>query len=117
TVLDRHLNTVLRRPPSIVPCRSSRPCQQHSFADPVRLERFARFLARHFYHERIVHFFKYSRALGRVTGRRPEAVLRSPAFDALFPTMVLGGRDTARVVAGLVAGHGAGGAAAAPVRD
>src|SRR5205823_1252502 len=74
-------------------------------ADPARLERFARFLARHFYHERLVHFFKYSRALARVTGRRPEAVLHSAGFDALLSTAVLGSRATARAVAALAVNH------------
>jgi hypothetical protein len=74
-------------------------------ADPDRLERYAHFLARHFYHERLVQFFKYSRALARVTGRRPEAVLTQAAFDALLPGVVLGSRDTARAVAGLAAAY------------
>ena len=112
---DRALQDVVLRALADGPFRASREWQQRALADPVRVERFARFLARHFYHERIVHFFKYSRALARVTGRRPEAVLRSPAFDALFPTMVLGGRNTARAVAGLVAGDVVHGAAAARV--
>lgn len=74
-------------------------------ADPDRLERYAHFLARHFYHERLVQFFKYSRALARVTGRHPEAVLTQPAFDALLPGVVLGSRDTARAVAGLAVAY------------
>ncbi|MGH2671164.1 MAG: hypothetical protein ACRDH5_18980, partial [bacterium] len=73
-----------------------------ALADPDRVERYARFLARHFYYERIVHFFKYSRALARVTGRRPEAVLRHPGFEALLPTAVLGSRETAQAVARIV---------------
>ncbi|HEX9823171.1 MAG TPA: helix-turn-helix domain-containing protein [Actinomycetota bacterium] len=71
-------------------------------ADGERVERFARFLARHFYYERVVHFFKYSRALARVTGRRPDAVLRGDAFEVLLPRVVLGSRETAREVAELV---------------
>jgi hypothetical protein len=74
-------------------------------ADQDRLERYARFLARHFYHERLVQFFKYSRALARVTGRRPEAVLTQPGFDELLPGVVLGSRDTARAVAGLAVAY------------
>src|SRR5436190_9110456 len=69
------------------------------------MERYARFLARHFYYERIVHFFKYSRALARVTSRAPEGVLKSPAFDALLPALVLGSRETASAVARLVTAH------------
>src|SRR5712692_1874288 len=65
------------------PYRASAEWRGRELADGGRVERFARFLARHFYHERIVHFFKYSRALARVTARWPEAVLRQPGFDAL----------------------------------
>jgi hypothetical protein len=82
-------------------------------ADQDRLERYARFLARHFYFERLVQFFKYSRALAPVTGRRPEAVLTHPEFDALLPGVVLGSRETARAVAALAVAYVA--AAAAPI--
>lgn len=79
------------------------------------MERFARFLARHYYHERLTHFFKYSTALARATGRRPDALLRSPAFDALLPRLVLGSRESAREVAALAAAHvAAGGTDAIP---
>jgi hypothetical protein len=74
-------------------------------ADQDRLERYARFLARHFYHERLVQFFKYSRALARVTGRQPETVLTQAGFDALLPNVVLGSRETARAVAGLAVAY------------
>lgn len=77
----------------------------HRLADPDRLERYARFLARHFYHERLVQFFKYSRSLAPVTGRRPESVLTQAGFDALLPSVVLGGRDTARAVARLAVAY------------
>lgn len=74
-------------------------------ADQDRLERYAHFLARHFYYERLVQFFKYSRALARVTGRRPETVLTQAGFDALLPRVVLGSRETARAVAGLAVAY------------
>jgi hypothetical protein len=92
------------------PFRDSAEWREAQLADPDRVARFARFLARHFYYERLVHFFKYSRALARATGRRPEAVLRQPAFDALLPTLVLGARDSARRVAALAVAHVAGSA-------
>jgi len=85
-----------------------------ALADPDRVERYARFLARHFYHERIVHFFKYSRALARVTGRAPEGILKSPAFEALLPGLILGSRDTAAAVARLVTAHVGAGQAPIP---
>ena len=96
------------------PYRASRAWRRLALADPDRVERYARFLARHFYHERIVQFFKYSRALARITGRRPEAVLKEPQFDALLPGAVLGSRETARAVARLVVEHVGGAGAAIP---
>lgn len=99
---DRALQDELIRALSDASFRASAAWRRRDLADPERLERFARFLARHFYYERVVHFFKYSRALARVTGARPEEVLRSPAFDALLPAMVLGSRAAASAVARLV---------------
>ena len=102
---DRAVQDLLIRALADAPYRDSAEWRARALADPERVERFARFLARHFYHERIVHFFKYSRALGRVTGRRPEAVLTRPDFDALLRAAVLGSRATAQAVADLVAAY------------
>lgn len=102
---DRGLQDEVIRALADAPYRASVEWRRHALADPDRVERYARFLARHFYYERIVSFFKYSRALARVTGRLPEVVLRSAAFDALLPTLVLGSRETAAAVAGLVVAH------------
>ena len=98
---DRELQDLVLRALADAPFRASREWRDRALVEPGRLERFARFLARHFYYERIVHFFKYSRALARVTGRCPEAVLKSADFDALLATAVLGSRETARDVGGL----------------
>ncbi len=102
---DRALQDGVIRALADAPYRASAAWQSRRLADPERLERFARFLARHFYVERIVHFFKYSRALARVTGRRPEAILKRPGFEALLPAAVLGSRETARTVARLVVAY------------
>ncbi|MGH7675940.1 MAG: hypothetical protein ACREMV_11780, partial [Gemmatimonadales bacterium] len=102
---DRALQDQVIRALADAPFRASAQWRKRGLVDPDRLERYARFVARHFYYERIVHFFKYSRALARITGRPPEAVLPGPAFDALLPTAVLGSRETAVRVAGLVAAH------------
>jgi len=99
---DRALQDDVIRALADAPYRASLEWRHRGLADPDRVERYARFLARHFYYERIVHFFKYSRALARVTGRAPEAILGSPAFDALLPTLVLGSRETAGAVSRLV---------------
>ncbi|HEX2648287.1 MAG TPA: hypothetical protein VHO95_13750 [Candidatus Dormibacteraeota bacterium] len=102
---DRAVQDRVIRALADAPFRASPAWRAAGLADGERVERYARFLARHFYHERIVHFFKYSRALAPLTGRTPESVLRSAAFDALLPTVVLGSRETARAVASLVTRH------------
>jgi hypothetical protein len=101
-VSDRAVQDHVIRALADAPYRASPDWRNRRLADPDRVERYARFLARHYYHERIVHFFKYSRALARVTGRRPEAVLRQPSFDALLSAIVLGGRKSAQAVARVV---------------
>ena len=111
---DRALQDDVIRALADAPFRASLEWRRRALADPDRVERYARFLARHFYHERIVHFFKYSRALTRVTGRAPEGILKSPAFDALLPGLILGSRDTAAAVARLVTAHVAAGQAPIP---
>lgn len=102
---DRAVQDEVIRALADAPYRASPEWCERGLADAARVERFARFLARHFYHERLVHFFKYSGALARLTGRRPEAFLGEPAFDALLATAVLGSRETARAVAKLVVTH------------
>jgi hypothetical protein len=74
-------------------------------AQPERVRRFARFLARRYYFERIAHFHRYSHALARWTHRWPHEVLRSSGFEALLPTVVLGSRETAVEVAALLEAH------------
>jgi hypothetical protein len=104
-VSDRALHDTVIRALADAPYRASPEWRGRALADPERVERYARFLARHYYYERIIHFFKYSRALARVTGRQPEVVLRRPGFGALLPALVLGSRDSARAVARLVVEH------------
>ena len=107
---DRAVQDLIIRALADAPYRGSSEWRQRELASQDRVDRFARFLARHFYYERLVHFFKYSRALARVTGRPPEAVLTSPQFEALFGILVLGSRDSAVSVATLAATHVRGGA-------
>ncbi len=102
---DRAIQDTIIRALADAPFRASREWRLQELANQDRVDRFARFLARHFYHERLVHFFKYSRALARVTGRAPEAILTTPAFAALFPTLVLGSRASAVAVARLALDH------------
>ncbi len=73
--------------------------------DSAALDRFGRFLCRHYYRERVVHYFKYSRALAPVAGRSPEAVLKTPEFTALMPQLILGERTSASRVLELLRRH------------
>lgn len=98
---DRAVQDLIIRALADAPFRASLEWRQRELASQDRVDRFARFLARHFYYERLIHFFKYSRALARVTGRRPEAVLTSQEFEALFEQLVLGSRASATSVATL----------------
>jgi hypothetical protein len=109
-VSDRAVQDALIRALADAPFRQSSEWRQRELASQERVDRFARFLARHYYYERLVHFFKYSRALARVTGRAPEAVLAGPDFEALLPTLVLGSRASSVAVAGLAVAHVRGGA-------
>jgi hypothetical protein len=73
--------------------------------DAAALDRFGRFLARHYFRERVVHYFKYARALAPLTGRAPEGALKTPEFRALVPGLVLGERGSAERVAALLRKH------------
>ncbi len=66
--------------------------------DLAGLDRFGRFLCRHYYRERVVHYFKYSRALTPLTQRAPEAALKTAEFTALMPRLILGDRSSAAAV-------------------
>lgn len=110
---DRSVQDTVIRALADAPFRASVEWRLQELANQDQVDRFARFLARHFYHERLVHFFKYSRALARVTGRTPEAILTHPAFAALSSTLVLGSRASAVAVAQLAVDHVRSGATAA----
>jgi hypothetical protein len=101
-VSDRELHDTVITAMADARFRRSKEWIDLGLAEGERVERFSRFLARHFYFERVVHFFRYSRAIARVTGRRPEDVLRGEAFEAILPEVVLGSRETASEVARLV---------------
>lgn len=100
---DRALQDELIRALADAGYRRSPEWRERALADDGAVERFARFLARNFYRNRVIHFFKYSRSLARVIGRLPEAAIDGEGFDAILPRAVLGSRDTAREVAALVA--------------
>ena len=67
-----------------------------------RLCRMARFLARHYYRERIVRLFRHARILAPHTGRDPLAVLTTPAGLASLDQSVLGTPATAERLVSLI---------------
>ncbi len=69
-----------------------------------RLQRMARFLARHYYRERIVRLFRHVRSLVSHTGRDPLAVLTTSAGIELLDRAVLGSFETARALLDLIEG-------------
>lgn len=102
---DRAVQDALIRALADAPFRASPEWRQRELASTERLDRFARFLARHYYYERLVHFFRYSRALARATGRAPEAVLGDADFDRLLPAIILGSRNSAVAVSDFTVAH------------
>ncbi|HET9706852.1 MAG TPA: hypothetical protein VFP39_00970 [Gemmatimonadales bacterium] len=114
---DRAVQDAVIRALADAPFRASSEWRQRELANEDRLDRFAKFLARHYYYERLVHFFRYSKALARVTGRVPETVLTGLGFERLLPRMVLGSRDSALAVAELVTTYLEAGGTAVPYHD
>lgn len=93
---------VLRGAPGAVKTLGAEEAATLRRADPERLRRMARFMARHFYRERIVRLFRYSRALLASAGLDPLDVMESAAFSAVLDCAVLGSPASADAVAKLV---------------
>ena len=68
-------------------------------ADPDRVRRLARFMARHFYRERLVRLFSHCCAIARRRGARPVSQVDAPEFRALLDEAVLGSPESADAVA------------------
>lgn len=70
---------------------------------PAReLSNMARFLARHYYTERIVRLFRHIHRLSAWTGRDPRVVLNSQQGNAVLDHAVVGSLETAEAIAGLI---------------
>lgn len=102
---DRALQDVVIRAVADAPFRASSSWRRRKLADLERIERFGRFIARHFYFGRILHFFRYSRSLTSVIGRSAEEIVRDEGFDRLLCDVVVGSRKSARRVASLASDH------------
>jgi hypothetical protein len=66
------------------------------------LRNMARFLARHYYAERIVRLFRHVRRIAAQTGRDPLSVLDTPHVHALLDRAVLGSPGTADEMVSLI---------------
>ena len=66
-----------------------------------RAARFARFLARRYYRDRLARSFRYSRCFGP----SPESIVDTPAFDAFLDDCVLGSLRAAERVGDLLVNH------------
>src|SRR3989441_7762282 len=102
-VNDRALQDDVIRALADAPYRASAEWRGRGLVDAGKVERFARFLARHFYHERIVHFFKYSRPLAAAPPPRPPAVFGGPGLDAALAPCDVQGAGPPPAVGALVA--------------
>jgi hypothetical protein len=78
--------------------RRSTPDLPLAPAQAYRAARFARFLARRYYRDRLARSFRYSRRFGT----SPEAFVDTPAFDAFLDDCVLGSLRAAETVGDLL---------------
>jgi hypothetical protein len=74
-------------------------------ADAQKAQRFARFLIRRYYRDRLARGFRTSRVLCEHFGRFPEEAVDGPGFDPILETGVLGSFLTSRIVAQLAKQH------------
>lgn len=70
--------------------------------DRNRLARLARFMARHFYRERLVRLFRHTRAVLLRAGRDPLAVIDTPKFVRILDGATLGSAESAERVASVM---------------
>ena len=64
-----------------------------------RAEKFARFLARRYYRDRLIRSFRYSRLFAKQVGRTADEVVDGEKFDSFLNDCVLGSRGAAERVA------------------
>ena len=83
-------------------------------AEAEKANRFARFLARRYYRDRLVRSFRYSRAFANKTGRRAEEVCDLPECESFLDDCVLGSLASARGAGEMAVAHLAPGEALFP---
>ena len=70
-----------------------------------KAKRFARFLARRYYRDRLIRSFRYSRAFTDRTDRRAEEICEREVFGAFLDQCVLGSVESARRVGEIAVAH------------
>ncbi|MGH7254834.1 MAG: hypothetical protein ACREI3_03565 [Nitrospirales bacterium] len=85
---------LLKGDPTLIPCLGEEEHAVLSRLPAERVDRLARFLARHYYRERLVRLFRYVRLLASRTRRDPVAILSTPQALTILDEAVLGSPDT-----------------------
>src|SRR5258708_7277608 len=83
--------------------RAGSPELHLEIEEAAKAERFARFLARRYYRDRLQRSFKYSPHV--VSGARANAIVESTAFDAIIGEEVSGSLAAAQRVGALAVDH------------
>src|SRR5262249_44237759 len=103
---DRALQDDLIRYLSDAPLRHHPPKSlKLPHGEAAKAEKFARFLARRYYRDRLIRSFRYSRLFSDRTGRRAEEVCDAAAFEPFLQQCVLGSVESAQRVAGMACAH------------
>ncbi|MGH9492528.1 MAG: hypothetical protein ACRD2K_03415 [Terriglobales bacterium] len=70
-----------------------------------KAQKFARFLARRYYRDRLIRSFRYSRLFSAAAGRKAEEICDSEAFEPFLDQCVLGSVDSARRASEMAVAH------------
>jgi len=103
---DRALQDELIRYLSDAKLRRAPPRSLRLTGDEAeKANKFARFLARRYYRDRLIRSFRYSRVLSGRTGRRAEEVCDLPECEAFLNDCVLGSLASARRAGEMAVAH------------
>ena len=103
---DRALQDELIRYLSDAQLRAAPPQSLKLTGDEAaKAQKFARFLARRYYRDRLIRSFRYSRLFSAQTGRRAEEICESETFEPFLGQCLLGSVDSARRAAEMAAAH------------
>jgi hypothetical protein len=103
---DRALQDELIRYLSDARLRRAPPASLKLRGDEAeKAQRFARFLARRYYRDRLTRSFRYSRAFSGQTGRRAEEVCDLPLCEPFLDDCVLGSVNSAQQAGKMAAAH------------